>query len=131
MLGFMPLSAAPMSSLGLAIVMAGSAGAYAATGQDVTWDRSVVSEAGAYALTGQDAELDPSLFFRCQTGDFTLTGQSARFRRSVVSAAGAYQATGQSANLLLGQVRARMPLRGSRSSSGSGPRYLAAWGRLH
>lgn len=104
MLGFMPLSAAPMSSLGLAIVMAGSAGAYTATGQDVTWDRSVRSEAGAYALTGKDAELDPSLFFRCQTGDFTLTGQSARFQRSVVSAAGAYQTTGQSANLLLGQV---------------------------
>jgi len=104
MLGFMPLSAAPMSSLGLALVMAGSAGAYAVTGQEAGWDRSVVSEAGAYALTGQDAELDPSLFFRCQTGDFTLTGQSARFRRSVVSAAGAYQATGKSANLLLGQV---------------------------
>ena len=104
MLGFMPLSAAPMSSLGLALVMAGSAGAYATTGQEAGWDRSVVSEAGAYALTGQDAELDPSLFFRCQTGDFTLTGQSARFRRSVVSAAGAYQATGKSANLLLGQV---------------------------
>jgi hypothetical protein len=104
MLGFMPLSAAPMSSLGLAIVMAGSAGAYAATGQAATWDRTVAHNAGAYALTGQDAELDPSLFFRCQTGDFVTTGQPARFRRSVVSPAGTYATTGQSANLLLGQV---------------------------
>lgn len=104
MLGFMPLSAAPMSSLGLAIVMAGSAGAYAATGQDVTWDRSVVSEAGAYALTGKDAELDPSLFFRCQTGDFYLTGGAASFRRSMASPAGAYQTTGQAAVLRYGQV---------------------------
>lgn len=104
MLGFMPLSAAPMSSLGLAIVMAGSAGAYAATGQDAGWDRSVVSEAGAYALTGKDAELDPSLFFRCQTGDFTLTGGAASFRRSIPSAAGAYQTTGQAAVLRYGQV---------------------------
>lgn len=104
MLGFMPLSAAPMSSLGLAIVMAGSAGAYAATGQEAGWDRSVVSEAGAYALTGKDAELDPSLFFRCQTGDFYLTGGAASFRRSIPSAAGAYQTTGQAAVLRYGQV---------------------------
>jgi len=104
MLGFMPLSAAPMASLGLAIVIAASPGAYAATGQDATWDRSNAHNAGAYTLTGQDAELDPSLFFRCQTGDFTTIGQAARFHRSVVSAAGSYTATGQSANLLLGQV---------------------------
>lgn len=104
MLGFMPLSAAPMSSLGLAIVIAASPGAYAATGQDATWDRSNAHNAGAYTLTGQDAELDPSLFFRCQTGDFTTTGQTARFHRSVVSAAGSYTATGQSAALIRGQV---------------------------
>lgn len=104
MLGFMPLSAAPMSSLGLALVMAGSAGAYAATGQEAGWDRSMVSEAGAYALTGKDAELDPSLFFRCQTGDFYLTGGAASFRRSMASAAGVYQTTGQAAVLRYGQV---------------------------
>jgi len=104
MLGFMPLSAAPMSSLGLAIVMAGSAGAYATTGQEAGWDRSVVSEAGVYALTGKDAELDPSLFFRCQTGDFYITGGAASFSRSIPSEAGAYQTTGQAAVLRYGQV---------------------------
>lgn len=104
MLGFFPMSAAPLSSLGLAITVAAAAGSYAVTGQEAGWDRTNASAAGAYVLTGKDAELDPSLFFRCQTGDFTLTGQTARFRRSVVSAAGSYQTTGQSAALLLGQV---------------------------
>ena len=104
MLGFMPMSAAPMASLGLAMVLAGSAGSFDTAGQAATWDRSNAHNAGSYALTGQDAELDPSLFFRCQTGDFTTTGQAARFRRSVVSAAGAYATTGQDAALLRGQV---------------------------
>ena len=104
MLGFMPMSAAPMASLGLAMVLAGSAGSFDTAGQAATWDRSNAHNVGTYALTGQDAELDPSLFFRCQTGDFTTTGQAAQFRRSVVSAAGAYATTGQDAALLLGQV---------------------------
>lgn len=104
MLGFFPIAAAPLSSLGVAISIAASAGAYAATGQDATWDRTNASAVGAYTLTGKDAELDPSLFFRCQTGDFYLSGGAASFRRSVVSAAGSYQSTGQSAALLRGQV---------------------------
>jgi len=104
MLGFMPMSAAPMASLGLAIVIAGSAGSYDTAGQAATWDRTVAHNAGAYALTGQDAELDPSLFFRCQTGDFSLTGGAASFRRSMASKAGAYQTTGQIAVLRYGQV---------------------------
>ena len=104
MLGFMPLSAAPMSSLGLAITIAVSAGSFVSTGQAATWQRSLAHPAGAYALTGQDAELDPSLFFRAQTGDFAMTGQPARFRRSAISAAGAYQTTGQPAALTRGQV---------------------------
>lgn len=99
MLGFFPVAAAPLSSLGVAITIAASAGAYATTGQEATWDRTNASPAGAYSVTGQDAELDPSLFFRCQTGDFGTTGQPARFRRSVVSAAGSYQTTGQAAAL--------------------------------
>jgi hypothetical protein len=104
MLGFMPLSAAPMSSLGLAITIAASAGSFAVSGHGATWQRSLAHPAGAYAVAGQDAELDPSLFFRAQTGDFTTAGQSASFRRSAVSAAGAFQTTGQAATLLLGQA---------------------------
>ena len=104
MLGFFPIAAAPLSSLGVAISIAASAGAYATTGQDATWDRTSASAVGAYTLTGKDAELDPSLFFRCQTGDFYLTGGAASFRRSIPSAAGAYQTTGQAAVLRYGQA---------------------------
>lgn len=104
MLGFYPMSAAPVSSLGLAMSLAATVGSYAVTGQPANTHISRTSEAGAYAVTGQDAELDPSLFFRCQTGDFTTTGQVARFGRSVVSGAGAYQTVGQPATFALGQV---------------------------
>lgn len=104
MLGFVPLSAAPISSLGLAITVAASAGSFAVTGQEATWDRTNASAVGTYALTGKDAELDPSLFFRCQTGDFYLTGGAASFRRSMASPAGSYQTTGQTAVLRYGQV---------------------------
>jgi hypothetical protein len=99
MLGFTPMAAAPLASLGLAIALAGDAGSYAVTGQDVTWGLGVGGGAGAYTLTGQDAELDPSLFFRCQTGDFYLTGQPAAFRLTRATAAGAYTVTGQDATL--------------------------------
>ena len=102
MLGFMPVSAAPMAALGVAIQIAASAGAYQTTGQAATWDRGMAAPAGAYAVTGQDAELDPSLFFRCQTGDFATAGQPARFRTSITHGAGAYQTTGQAAGLQRG-----------------------------
>lgn len=99
MLGFLPLSTAPLSSLGLAIALGADAGAYTVTGQDATWQRSVAHEAGAYALTGKDAELDPSLFFRCQTGDYYVTGQDAALRLTRLSEAGSYSVTGQDATL--------------------------------
>lgn len=104
MLGFTPMAAAPLASLGLALALASDAGSYAVTGQDATWDRTIVSEAGAYALTGKDAELDPSLFFRCQTGDFYLTGQDAALSLTRASDAGAYTLTGQDATLGRGRT---------------------------
>lgn len=109
MLGFFPVAAAPLASLGLAVTLAASAGADALTGEAVAWQRTVTHEAGAYALTGQDAELDPSLYFRCQTGDFTVTGQSAAQARSVVHAAGSYATTGHAATFRLGIGAATLP----------------------
>lgn len=93
-----------MSALGVAITIAASVGAYDTAGQAATWERSQASPAGAYVVTGQDAELDPSLFFRCQTGDFTVSGKAARMALSQRSDAGAYQTTGQPAVLRYGPV---------------------------
>ena len=106
MLGFHPLSSAPLSSLGLAMVVAADVGSYAVAGQDATWDRGIAHDAGAYAVTGQDAELDPSLFFRCQTGDYYVTGGAATFRLTQASEAGAYALAGQDAGLVYGRVLA-------------------------
>jgi len=109
MLGFTPMAAAPLASLGLAIALASDAGSYAVTGQDAAWGRSIPSAAGAYTLTGQDAELDPSLFFRCQTGDFYLTGQPASLRLTRASDAGSYTLSGQDATLGRGRFIAGDP----------------------
>lgn len=106
MLGFHPLSSAPLSSLGLAIVMAADVGSYAVAGQDATWNRGIAHDAGAYTVTGKDAELDPSLFFRCQTGDYYVTGGAASFRLTQASEAGAYAIAGQDAGLVYGRVLA-------------------------
>lgn len=106
MLGFLPLSTAPLSAIGFAAALAGDAGAYAVTGQDAALNtaRTVTAEAGAYALTGKDAELDPSLFFRCQTGDYYVIGQDATLTATlrVVADAGSYAVTGQDAPLRFG-----------------------------
>lgn len=91
MLGYYPLSSAPLSSLGEAqLILLADAGAYALTGQDAGLfaSRRMSSDVGVYALTGQNAGLLRGRRMPSDAGAYVLTGQDARLFQPGVRARG-------------------------------------------
>lgn len=89
MLGFLPLSTAPLSSIPpLALVLLGEAGSYTVAGQAAALSPTFALSAGSYTVAGQDARLGITLSLVADPGAYNLIGYPAittvvRVRRSV------------------------------------------------
>lgn len=112
MLGFYPISGAPISGLSggkVAYTLTCAAGSYAVTGQTATLTYtshgsiaySLSCAAGSYSVTGQAATLHVSHKLTAAAGSYSVTGIAATLKVShrLTAVKGAYSVTGYPATL--------------------------------
>jgi hypothetical protein len=99
MLGTYPLSATPLSAIGLTVRLTAAAGAFALTGGGAAEQLTLSASSGSYALTGQDVQFGKSFSLSAGAGAYALTGQDAAFARgrSLTASAGSFTLSGQAA----------------------------------
>jgi hypothetical protein len=106
MLSGTPLSAAPLSALGAAVVLlSADAGTFAFTGNDARFNPTGFPvETGSFTFTGQDVTFPVVRGQMLERGSFVLTGNDAPGARNAVSGSGTFVLTGQAAGLTKGPI---------------------------
>lgn len=98
MLGFGAIGEYALGQVQSTTYLTAEAGAFALTGQAVSFTASLPAQAGSYVLTGQAALFATT--FVAAPGSFTFTGQAAGLTPSLVCGAGSFVLTGQDAQYI-------------------------------